>query len=112
MSRHSASPCLSPPGFAPAIQYPNANYEESGPAPAQQPDLLDALERLRGKSAPAANADLAELLANAVPGKDFLTLAKIPDADANFCSTVQQDGFYADESTDCQGKIIISFNYQ
>ncbi|XP_055331901.1 uncharacterized protein LOC129583875 [Paramacrobiotus metropolitanus] len=66
----------------------------------QNPGVWQALDQLRGSSAPSA-ADIQRIMANAVPGRDYPMLAYIPQTTFS-CSNVRQPGFYADPETRCQ----------
>ncbi|XP_055339604.1 autotransporter adhesin BpaC-like [Paramacrobiotus metropolitanus] len=91
------------PSILSPAQYANSDYDTKAAPPPQNPSLLMALKALRGSAAGAAKSiDMAEMMANAVAGKDYPNLSQIPDTKNFACKDVQQAGFYADTDTDCQ----------
>jgi hypothetical protein len=77
---------------------PKVNTKGAG---AQVPGVWDALDGLRGKAALLTDP-IQALLASAVPGKDYPTLAAVPDVKAFDCEKTHQAGFYADTDFQCQ----------
>ncbi|OWA49961.1 hypothetical protein BV898_14493 [Hypsibius exemplaris] len=68
--------------------------------PAQNPQVFEALDILRG-SAPLSSAQIQQVLAYAYPGSSYPTYSYIPQTSFN-CNQVRQFGFYADPETRCQ----------
>ena len=65
----------------------------------QNPKIWDALDQLRGKK-PLTVPEIQELYEKAVAGQDFPTNSEIPAPPDDLSKEM---GFYADESTQCQG---------
>ncbi|GAV05838.1 hypothetical protein RvY_15909 [Ramazzottius varieornatus] len=67
----------------------------------QNPPVWQALDLLRGGGEPLNAAQVQQVMASAVPGQSYPTLAYIPQTSFT-CSSARQPGFYADPETGCQ----------